>query len=388
MNAKPDVDDAVRASNQLTRAWIERLEPGHNDVISGAGAWLLLTALLHAAAGKARSELQAAMFTDQNRAVALVRRLSDLVTSTDGVAGAAGLWVHRDVSLDPAYTKALPDFTVSAIPADMAVLDRWAAEHTSGLITQFPGTITADTRLVAATALAAITEWERPFVDGIGRWNAEDRPVEWLSRTDDHLDGAALLTRGARTISRVICRGNAGFDVHVMAGDEHDTPAAVLGLGVDVLAGRVSTVSAVDLEIGDRGGCLTVERSPAAGPDPQLRLTLPAFEVSSDHDLLRDAALFGLVSAQDTSQGHFPGLSSYPLAVASAAQSAIASFSAKGFKAAAVTMVAMVRAAMATRPTKIVRVDFDRPFGFVVVERRHNLALFAGWIAQPVPPKA
>jgi serine protease inhibitor len=383
-----DVAAAVRASNLLTRAWVERLHRGRNDVVSGAGAWLLLTALLHAADGTARGELQGAMFTDHDRAASMVRRLSHLVTSTDGVTGAAGLWVHREVSLDPKYTKALPDFTVSEIPADMAVLDRWASEHTSGLITQFPGTITADTRLVAATALAAIAEWERPFVDGAGSWVADDGTVQWLSRTDDDLDGAALLTRGSLTISRVICRGDAGFDVHLVAGADQDTPGAVLGLGVDALGGGVSMVPAVELGVGDRGGCLLVEMMPSGGPDPQLRLSLPAFEVSSDHDLLRDATLFGLVSAQDTSRGHFPGLSSYPLAVASAAQSAIASFSAKGFKAAAVTMVAMVRAAGATRPTKVVRVDFDRPFGFVVVERRHNLALFAGWIAQPVPPKA
>ena len=33
--------------------------------------------------------------------------------------------------------------------------------------------------------------------------------------------------------------------------------------------------------------------------------------------------------------------------------------------------------------TRVVRVAFDRPFGFVVVDRVSHLALFAGWVADP-----
>lgn len=385
MPEKTSVATAVRASNQLTRAWVERLRPDHNDVVSGAGAWLLLTALLHGATGKAREELEKAMFVAGERAASSVRSFAQLVASTEGTSSAAGVWLHRDVVLRPEYVREFPELTVASIPTDLALLDRWASDHTAGLITQFPGSITPDTRLVAATALAALAEWQQPFVDGIGQWTIRGGDTAWLSRSSADLNDATLLTRDATTISRVVCRTVDGFDVHLVAGPASAAPGEVLTLAIDALDGGVDTVVGGDLRVGDRGGCLVVENAPNAGPTPQLRVSLPKFSVSSEHDLLRESALFGLTAAQDTSSGHFPGLSPYPLAIACAAQSAVATFSAKGFKAAAVTMVAMVRAAGMMQSGKVVRVDFDRPFGFVVVERRHNLALFAGWVARPEP---
>jgi serine protease inhibitor len=147
-------------------------------------------------------------------------------------------------------------------------------------------------------------------------------------------------------------------------------------------------VSGSQLHRGDKGGCLVVEKAAAFPKDPQIHVSLPAFDVMSNHDLLAHPTLFGLAAVQDKSRGHFPGISTYPLAIESAAQSAIASFSATGFRAAAVTMaMAMAGSRPPSEQATVVRVTFDRPFGFVVVDRAHNLAMFAGWIAQPSQPE-
>jgi serine protease inhibitor len=78
----------------------------------------------------------------------------------------------------------------------------------------------------------------------------------------------------------------------------------------------------------------------------------------------------------------------FPLAVQSATQVAMAGFSATGFKAAAVSSVAMmVGGGPPPKKATSVTVGFDRPFGFLAVDRATGLVLFAGWIVQPVQPE-
>ena len=94
---------------------------------------------------------------------------------------------------------------------------------------------------------------------------------------------------------------------------------------------------------------------------------------------------FGLAAASDRSTGHFPGISSeVPLCVQAAAQDATASFSAEGFVAAAVTAMAMMAGAAMPRGTaKQLTASFDRPFGFVAVDRSTGLVLICGWVEEP-----
>jgi serine protease inhibitor len=116
---------------------------------------------------------------------------------------------------------------------------------------------------------------------------------------------------------------------------------------------------------------------------PTLHVAAVPFTVTAEHDLLRRHEIFGLTRAGDTGQGHFPGISGpYPLAVERAAQAATASFSAVGFKAAAVTAIAAMAggAPVCRYRTTRVHVTFDRPFGFLAVHRRTGMVLAAGWV--------
>lgn len=125
---------------------------------------------------------------------------------------------------------------------------------------------------------------------------------------------------------------------------------------------------------------------PSVDREPWLNIETVAFEVQAEHDLLAPAGLFGLASASDTRTGHFPGVSSEPLAVGSARQSAVARFHAEGFEAAAVTSIGMVGAGIPRFKYRVRRaqVAFHRPFGFLAVHRTSRLVLAAGWVADPV----
>ena len=75
-----------------------------------------------------------------------------------------------------------------------------------------------------------------------------------------------------------------------------------------------------------------VEVIESMSPTPSVILSVPYFEIEVEHDLLPHADVFGLLSATDTSRGHFPGLSPEPLAVSQAKQAVLARFRQRGSK--------------------------------------------------------
>ena len=75
-----------------------------------------------------------------------------------------------------------------------------------------------------------------------------------------------------------------------------------------------------------------------------------------------------------------------PVYLQQARQNVVAEFTEEGFKAAAVTAMSMVRAAMVRPPggtAKLTTISYTRPFGFAAVHRGSGLVLVAGWVAQP-----
>ncbi|MFF0088076.1 hypothetical protein ACFYR1_52090 [Streptomyces canus] len=98
-------------------------------------------------------------------------------------------------------------------------------------------------------------------------------------------------------------------------------PGQVLGAGLDILAGRCAVVPGPRLPYGNVGPGLRVEKVRSARPvPPSLEVTIVAYHMSGSHDLLQLHRLFGLTTARDTSRGHFPGISDFPLAVGSASR--------------------------------------------------------------------
>ncbi|MGW4567803.1 serpin family protein [Streptomyces sp. NPDC004561] len=387
-------DTVVRAVNGLTARWAQALPEG--TVFSGPGVWPLLAFLADGAAGPARAELAGALGVPAEQAAGAARELLAALGSASGLDAALGLWTHRGLALREEWRAGLPAGAHGVFGDDLVTaqerLDAWAAERTGGLVERMPVTLTRDARMVLAGALALRTTWRQPFTElplrpDAGPW--QGRTLRGLHRRSVRPDRVGVTGTPHGFLTALTVPGDNGIDVHLLLGEEHMTPGQVLAAGVDVVQRTLALTPGGALPRGHVGPGLHVEQQPAVAPEPTtLDVRTVAYEVRADHDLLTSAALFGLTAATDPRLGHFPGVSAYPLTVGEARQSAVAQFGAVGFSAAAVT--AVVTAPGGSPPqyryeTTVVRVAFDRPFGFLAVDRESRLALVAGWVTEPAP---
>ncbi|MDA4889378.1 proteinase inhibitor I4 serpin [Streptomyces sp. MS2A] len=381
----------VRAINGLTSRWAAAL-PHDGTVLAAAGVWPLLGLLADGAAGPARQELSDALGMPAADASTAARDLLSMLRATRGLGAALGLWTRSTLPVEPAWLDRLPADVHGQLTgdphSDQSRLDTWAAQCTRGQIEAMPVTVDEETLLVLAGALTLRTDWIRPFTPGAmavetGPWRGMDLAA--LHRTTSLLNrvGVADTTAGPLTELRVI--GTQGVDVHLYLGPPEAAAGQVLTAAVDALHNRRAMVPGSRLPYGAPGPGLSVTRVPSVDGEPTLHVSTVPFTVTAHHDLLGDPGLFGLRTATDTSRGHFPGISAKPLAVQAAAQTATATFGARGFRSAAVTGFGMRAAGMPRHPFRAreVSVRFDRPFGFLALHGASRLVLNAGWVTSP-----
>ncbi|MGW1544629.1 serpin family protein [Streptomyces sp. NPDC002309] len=382
------------AVNRLTERWAGHVTDG--TAFSAAGVWPLIALLADGAGGAARAELADAVGMPADQAAGVARELLAALASTRGVDTALGLWTRRTLELKESWESGLPAAAHGVLTGDMAAdraaLDAWAAKRTGGLVDRMPVALTDETELVLASALGLRADWlrrfrDRPTLPETGPWR--DRLLLGLHRESVLLDrvGVADTPHGRVTELKVL--GDTGIDVHLLLGEERMTPGQVLGAGVGILARRHPVVPGSLLPYGDVGPGLRVEKERRARPEPPtLRQETVAFRTVARHDLLGLHEVFGLTTARDTRQGHFPGVSDFPLAVGSAEQAVVARFGALGFRAAAVSALSWVAGGGVPRlryVTTTVKARFDRPFGFLALHRHSRLVLTAGWVTDPEP---
>jgi serine protease inhibitor len=369
--------DVVRAVNDLTGRWVRSLPPG-NSVVSGLGLWPLLAILATAADEPGRAELAAAADVTAADGSRLAAQLISSLDSSTDLHAALGVWVSEQLKLAESFSDVVPAPVVGMLTGQSAVdkprLDEWAAEHTDGLIRQMPVDISPDVMLVLASALCLRTTWVRPFTEqvkhvGSGAWAGS---WHWLERTDTDLDSV----RRYDDLTVVTVRGDADVDVLLGVGGGVDGLLDAAARPRDGVPGSALIDGSDVVAPGVRLGKTTASR-------PDVRLSLPSFEVSASHDLLESAELFGLSAVSSGSQGHFSAISPEPLAIGQAKQEVLARFFATGFEAAAVTSMAMTRAAMVTRQERRLDVVLDQPFAFAAVLRESRLPIVAGWIESP-----
>ncbi|MEU3251877.1 serpin family protein [Streptomyces sp. NPDC006997] len=385
---------AVGAVNGLTARWAGTVARDRNTAFAAPGVWPLLAFLADGADGHARVELADALGVPADQAASAARQVLATLDGVPGVDSALGLWTRRTVEPHAAWLAGLPARAHGVLTgdeaADQRALDAWAAERTGGLVDRLPVALTDDTELVLASALAVRTGWlrpfrDRPFIPETGPWR--DRVLPGLLRVSSVLDRIGVADTPDGRVTELKVLGNTPVDVHLLLGEELMTPGQVLGAGLGLLTRAYPLVPGGQLPYGEAGPGVRVVRELDTRPaPPTLDVTTVAFDLTAHHDLLAAHRLFGLTTAQDTGRAHFSGVSDFPLAVGSAAQSATASFGERGFEAAAVTAVAAVAGAAAPAPryrTTTVEACFDRPFGFLAVHRRTRLALVAGWVGDP-----
>ncbi|MFF6877682.1 serpin family protein [Streptomyces sp. NPDC012474] len=386
-------DTAVRAANRLTARWASEVRAG--TVFSAAGVWPLLALLADGAAGAAREELEEALGLPAGQAGAAAREFLAMLTGIDGLSSAAGLWTARFVALREEWAAGLPVGAHGVLTGDAAAdgreLDAWAAERTGGVIERVRVELVPETSLVMASALVLGADWEVPFEGHFGGWHGRHDRAGLVREVPD-LDGVAVARTAAGAVTRVVVRGVTGVDVHLLLGTERMRPGEVLGAGTGLLSGALDAVPGSRLPEGGPGpGLHVVKRRTHTPEPPSLSLFTVEFTLRTEHDLLASRDLFGLTTAARDSPGAvpFPGVSRTPLVLERARQTMTATFSAEGFRAAAVTAFAAIyRGRSSQEPpyeTTRAMACFDRPFGFLTVHRESGLVLAAGWVTDPTP---
>ncbi|MFH9799902.1 serpin family protein [Streptomyces virginiae] len=383
----------VRAVNGLTARWAGASEDG--TVFSAAGVWPLLAHLADGAEGAARAELAEALGLPAGRAAAAARELLAAMGAVRGLDAALGLWTERTLELRQEWKAGLPADAHGVLTgdsvADHRALDAWTAKRTGGLIDRMPVTLTEDTQMVLASALTMRTRWLNPFHEmeletAYEPWAT--KPRLGLGRSSTVLDRVGVAATPAGHVTQLKVLGSNALDVHLLLGEEGMRPGHVLGAGVDILAARCAVVPGPRLPYGNVGPGLRVQKVRSTRPEPpSLHVKTVAYDVNASHDLLKLHQLFGLTAAQDTSRGHFPGISDFPLAIGSAQQNTTARFDALGFEAAAVSAYGAVGAGIPDLRYVTTRISaaFDRPFGFLALHRHTRLVLAAGWVTDPLP---
>lgn len=390
----------VRAANALTVRWAAALgaAAGQGTVFSGAGVWPLLGLLATGADERGRAELGAAFGLDPAHAADAVRAVVDLFDRSPGLALALGLWRRADTAVRREWLDRLPPATRGVLggdaAADQAALDAWAGEHTGGRITRMPVGLSPSIRLLLASALTVETTWLRPLkrnaaTRGAGAWSRT--PLALLTRESrgGSPEASWLAATEAGPVTVTVLEGSDDVDVYLFLGEENRAAADVLSQGIVALTELAASAVPCARWTGDRPapGVRVTTTTNATG-EPETRLECVGFEFSARHDLLAHAKVFGLRHAASPGD-RFPGIGD-GIELAQARQEAVAEFTETGFKAAALTTVAMRRMAMSRpltqRQARLTTISYTRPFGFAAVHRGDGLVLVAGWVAQPRRP--
>jgi len=384
-------EQVAGAVTRYADAFHAAMDQDHH-VASPVGAWLLLALVAPAADGQPRDRLVEVLGMDPQDAHAAAGAL--LAQPHPAVGAAVAAWSRPGVRVGryAAWEAALPEQVARGPVPSPSDADRWAREHTLGLIEQFPLPVTPSTLVVLATALATRIQWVTPFTPASssflgGPWAR--RASGALHASPDRHPGHAigLVSVDGEVVAVHAARSDDGLHVTSVIADE-----AVPRRRVLALAHRLGAAGALGddwpaadlsaLSLGDHG-FYTLTEEPR--PTPTCHVHLPAWQASTQLDLMADPG-YGFIAAGEALARLMP----VPTAGAAAAQAAVARYDAKGFEAAAVTALA-VRASF--RPPagplrRVPRLRFNHPYAVVAhttgeTSLWHGLPVFSAWISQP-----
>ncbi|MBX8688511.1 hypothetical protein GO011_13830 [Mycobacterium sp. 20091114027_K0903767] len=366
---------------------------GDHAVASPLGLWLLLALVGPASSGASRGDLEVVLGTTVDDAAARAGAL--LRDPHPAVSALTAVW---DRELGPAFenwVRTLPEVVERGPIPDQARADAWAQARTNGLIAEFPLQLDELTRLVLASALATDIGWAQPLgtTTELGGPFGDRIGVALMFR-----DGIQLVvdTDAAGLVAVAAPPSSSALDVFsVIAAPEvaaHDVDTAAHQVAAMLRGdGRTARRVPVDDLVDGHAWTVTERRERRiGGPDVHAEWTsvLPAWSASSDHDL---AAAPGVAPVFETLRG-FARPEDLPVEF-EARQSAVASYTREGFKAAAVTAVGM-RAGSVPRfhevVVKRIEIRFNRPFAVLACADRNvgpetwrGVPVFSAWVTEP-----
>jgi hypothetical protein len=343
---------------------------------SPLGAWLVLALAAPAATGALRAELTeilgAPPETARDAAAAL------LAKPHPAVASAAAVWRRPEVvaALQSWLAELPAAVEVGGIPSQ-ADADRWAAEHTLGLIERFPLEIRSDTVVVLASALATSVDWEIPFelapsAELRSPWSEQVTQVLRSPRQHE----AYIASSPVGEVAVHTARSSDGLAVTSVIADRTVAPADVLAAAHGPLPRR----SLFDLQLGDSPLWTVAETH---GHGEQHTAMLPTWSARSEHDLMRPE--FGFPAAVQALIALLPPDEFR----AEAKQSALARYTRTGFEAAAVTAMAIRAVAVINGRMRSATLRFGHPYAVVARAAGgewDGVPVFSAWITEPEDP--
>ncbi|MGO8955947.1 MAG: hypothetical protein ACLQFR_01025 [Streptosporangiaceae bacterium] len=377
---------------------------------SPLGAWLLLALAGPAARGGDRATLARVLDCDVATAAAAAAEL--LADPHPLVAAAAAVWKASWAPLPAEFAtwqRGLPPQVASGELPDQAGLDKWAREHTFGLIGSFPIKWTPNLYLVLATALATKVSWQMPFelapAASLGPRSPWADLVSQVLRTPAQVPGSdparddqarsghvqfIAVTPEAGDVAVHIAAAVGGLLVASVAASPEVPASTVLALAHRIgtayaTGGQVPQRSLAELPLGD-GPCWQL-REEMAGTD-RCTAILPAWSARSVHDLDHPGLGFG-AAAHALTESDDPW---------EAKQAVQATYSRTGFEAAAVTGLGIRLMAMAPpRQHRVAELRFGYPYAVVALTTAAGegdapaaraspwlgLPVFSAWVAQP-----
>ncbi|MDT4935401.1 MAG: hypothetical protein QOK11_3293 [Pseudonocardiales bacterium] len=365
-----------------------------HQVGSPLGAWLALALAATAAQGALREEISHALGTDVESAQRLVAELLD--SPHPAVAMALAAWAMPGLpGLDPWRSTLPARVTTGAVPTREQA-DAWAREQTLGMIDTFPIDV-RDTVIVLASALATRVTWLHEFdvVDSAqlrGPWSEELNQVLHSPRHGDAPTGHdcfIVATQRAGNVAVHSALADDDLEVTSVIAGAQVPRADVLAVAHQIATARATSgvppLSLFDLPLGDTALWTITEHQAAAGGE-HAEAILPAWHAGSRHDLLDVPALaFGAAGQALCRSAGIPGQ-------VRAAQSAVATYSRRGFEAAAVTGLAIAlsyRAPPPPGPYRTATLRFAHPYAVVAATRAPHsdpwcgVPVFAAWITRP-----
>jgi hypothetical protein len=360
----------------------EVIGDGHH-VSSPLGAWLLLALCSPAARGDDAAKLADVLGANSSLAASAAADL--LAEPHPLVAAAAAVWSapgagNRD------WLAGLPRPVTRGDVPDQVTADRWAREHSFGLIEQFPLLVDAQVYLLLATALATKVSWECPFDLAPGTALGGSWRLDRVLASPDHPSHSAFIaiTPNAGDVAVHVGRAQGGLVVLSAIAAPEVAPAEVASAAhqLAIAVARNAEVprrSLFDLPLGDGPLWSVREEQSAGGPAEKVHAVLPAWSANDVLDLSDDRLGFDAA-------GHAVGGGDRW----DARQAVMANYTRTGFEAAAVTAMA-VRMAMRPRQRKarIAELRFGHPYAVVAASQTqasgpwHGLPLFSAWVAAP-----
>ncbi len=360
--AAPSPAYARRASTFAQRFYEGLSDPATNSVTSGVSAAFALGMLAEGADSSTREAFEALfdaplvdLRVDNARALVAYQQ-------SEEIALVNGLWPDAGTTLDEAVSSVLRgDYRAEPTPLPLsrdparakATIDAWTERATHGMITElFAEHELAGARLVLANAIAFKGVWAQ-------RFDPEQTTPAPFRTPNGEVEVAMMRARkrmlrtttgvGYRAVKIPYASGQTALII-VLPDEGRSLADAMDGLAADNLAA-----------LGYKG----------VGP---VDLSLPRFEIRSDHDLLAEADDLGL---RPVFSGAYPGFGG--LQVSRAIQRAVIRVDEDGTEAAAVTGIGLKRSA----PPRHTVFEVNRPFLFAIWHEPTRTPLFIGHVVDP-----